>query len=297
MNYPHILFAKLLNLGVAIIALSVCICSCGVGQRQASQPINPYDLESPAKSLLPNILTEISGITFSSEHTDTLLAVQDELGLLFHVSPEGSLLAQSVFGKKGDYEGVALLNHRIFVLRSDGTIFLLGVPRGKPSSTEIIEGLLPKGEYEGICGDSLTNTLTVLCKNCKVDKGAEQVTAYTIPVDFSDGIVQISQPISQKIDLHVPASEKRWFNKPFQPSAIARHPVSGEWYMVSSINLSLVVADSNWIIRQVYPLKRSVFNQPEGLAFDKVGNLYISNEGDKKRKGNILMFEQNNMEQ
>ncbi|RZK63080.1 MAG: SdiA-regulated family protein, partial [Pedobacter sp.] len=32
------------------------------------------------------------------------------------------------------------------------------------------------------------------------------------------------------------------------------------------------------------------FNQPEGIAFDRDNNLYISNEGGDLSAGNILMF-------
>ncbi|RZK46858.1 MAG: SdiA-regulated family protein, partial [Pedobacter sp.] len=35
----------------------------------------------------------------------------------------------------------------------------------------------------------------------------------------------------------------------------------------------------------------NTFNQPEGIAFDKDGNLFISNEGSETQTGNILRFD------
>ncbi len=40
----------------------------------------------------------------------------------------------------------------------------------------------------------------------------------------------------------------------------------------------LVIANSDWSIKNVYRLDASLYNQPEGIAFDKDNNLYISNE-------------------
>ncbi|RYZ91706.1 MAG: SdiA-regulated family protein, partial [Sphingobacteriaceae bacterium] len=75
----------------------------------------------------------------------------------------------------------------------------------------------------------------------------------------------------------------------FAPSALAKNPRTGEWYIVSSVNKLLVVADANWKVKQTYPLSVSIFPQPEGIAFDKSNNLYISNEGNLGN-GNILKF-------
>ena len=70
----------------------------------------------------------------------------------------------------------------------------------------------------------------------------------------------------------------------------AKNPVTGEWFIVSAVNQLLVVADSNWTILNSYHLSGNDFNQPEGLAFDRDGNMYISNEGDDVTSGNILKF-------
>jgi secreted PhoX family phosphatase len=52
----------------------------------------------------------------------------------------------------------------------------------------------------------------------------------------------------------------------------------------------LVVTGNDWKIREACQLNGNIFNQPEGIAFDTAGNLYISNEGDDLTQGNILKF-------
>ncbi len=64
----------------------------------------------------------------------------------------------------------------------------------------------------------------------------------------------------------------------FHPSALAQNPLTREWFVLSSVNKLLVITDENWKVKSVYPLDPSVFNQPEGIAFDQQQNLYISNE-------------------
>jgi uncharacterized protein YjiK len=56
------------------------------------------------------------------------------------------------------------------------------------------------------------------------------------------------------------------------------------------VNKLLVVTDRNWKAKEVCQLDGNTFNQPEGIAFDKDGNLFISNEGDDLSQGNILKF-------
>jgi uncharacterized protein YjiK len=51
----------------------------------------------------------------------------------------------------------------------------------------------------------------------------------------------------------------------------------------------LVVLDDKWKVKAGYPLDPSIFKQPEGLAFDREGNMYISNEGGQGN-AHLLLF-------
>ena len=74
----------------------------------------------------------------------------------------------------------------------------------------------------------------------------------------------------------------------FRSSALAYNHRTNEWYIISSINKLLVITDSNWKVTAAYKLNPAIYIQPEGMAFDKNGNLYISNEGGDLHSGNVL---------
>jgi hypothetical protein len=69
----------------------------------------------------------------------------------------------------------------------------------------------------------------------------------------------------------------------------ARHPINHDWYILSSVNRSLIQLDGNWKIKGYYQLNPSNFRQPEVICFDSAGNMYISNEG-AEGSANIQVF-------
>ncbi|MBC8032619.1 MAG: SdiA-regulated domain-containing protein, partial [Chitinophagaceae bacterium] len=147
------------------------------------------------------------------------------------------------------------------------------------------KNLLPEGEYEGMYGDGVEGKLYVICKNCGADNNHNRVSGYIFQVGDS-----IYPAGSFSIDVDEIKSITGKVKRGFRPSGIAKNPVSGDWYIVSSVNKLLIVTDVNWKIREVCTLNGNMFNQPEGICFDADGHLYISNEGDDLVEGNILRF-------
>jgi secreted PhoX family phosphatase len=152
-------------------------------------------------------------------------------------------------------------------------------------STIELDGLLPKGEYEGIYGDEATKRIYVICKNCEVDNPKQTTTGYIFQV--GDAIYPVGN-FEIKVDEIKALTGK--VRKGFQPAALAKNPITHDWYIISGLNKLLVVTDSAWKIKETAPLNGNIFNQPEGVCFDTEGNMYISNEGDDISDGNILKF-------
>ena len=271
----------------AILSMTLLACGQQTKEKQSAPP--GYDWSAFEKILVADDLLEISGITFAPGQSDTLYAHQDEEAALFKVGVPSGKYKRIDFGDTGDFEDIAIKSDTILLLESKGSFYgLLLDSLGSNVTTPFAtwKKILPKGEYEGLFADPGSNSYYVLCKSCKGDKKSNQVTVYQLHMSADSLIVAGSHNID--VSKTVEQSEKK--KSSFQPSAIARHPVTKEIYMISSINKMLVVLDNQWQIKSSYPLERQYLLQPEGLAFDSAGNMYISSEGDELQAGRILKF-------
>ena len=272
-----------------MIVLLFALAACAQQQEKYTSPAG-YDLTMPEKFNLPDELLEISGIAFKEGDPARMYAIQDEAGRVYHWKLGESTIPHPKFGKSGDYEDISIALGTVFVLRSDGTIFTFPLPsEDEKEITGVQEwkGLAPEGEYEGLYADPKTGSVYLLCKTCAADKKGAYISG-TVLQWTNEGRLEAAGQFSAPTTKLQGYSNKK--NIKFHPSALAIHPQSGKWYILSSVNKLLVVADANWNVETAYPLKPSLFLQPEGIAFDKNGNLYISNEGDKLEEGNVLKF-------
>lgn len=259
-----------------------------MGQKEYTSPAG-YDLSHPSTLELPAVLDEISGISFAAE-SDTVYAIQDERGVVFHFKPGDKRLIAAKFAKKGDYEDVSLFNDQLVVLRSDGSLYLFPVAEtNQEEAAQVKEWkkILPEGEYEALYADPETHEMVVLCKQCAADKKTGKVTGYVL--QWANDSLFIKNNIT--LDASAFSKGSSGYKGAFKPSAIARNPRSGQWYILSSVNKMLAVADKNWQITETHTLRPSLFSQPEGMAFDKEGNLFISNERGGAGNATLLRFE------
>lgn len=271
------------------IALFTCF-ACAQKKEKSYEAPNGYDFSSPEKFTLSEDLQEISGITFEKGNPDLLFAQQDEEGKLFYFKPGDNNPQSAVFGKKGDYEDLAVTNNFVVMLRSDGSLFTFPLSNIKQETVEAQhwKDLLPKGEYEGLAATDQDSLLYVLCKQCNIDKKTSKTTGYTLKI--AAGNVR-NNGSTFTIDNDAISKMHDLKGKAFRPSALTKNLKTNEWFILSSVNSVLVVTDPQWQIKAAYPLDPKLFNQPEGIAFDRDGNLYISNEaGDPSGTATLLKF-------
>lgn len=287
-TYKTIRKAVTLITVVVIVAAMFLGMSC-TNKTQVSSSPKGYDLTRPVKYNMHINLTEISGIAFRHGKSDTLYAEEDEDGKVYYFKLGDKQISQSRFAKSGDYEDIAICNNYVVMLRSDGILFTF--PFNQLRNKEIgnvqkLKDVLPAGEYEGMYADEKTNQLYVLCKHCSSDKNKIS-SGYILRLQ-ADGSVKPAGGFSINVKTIDQLSNKK--RGVFRPSALAKNLNTNEWYILSSVNKMLVVADAGWNVKNVYALNPAVFIQPEGIAFDNQHNLYISNEGDLVSPGNVLKF-------
>lgn len=273
----------------SFVFVLIALSACAQDHTVYTSP-DGYMLTEPEKYYLSDALHEVSGITFPYKDSDVLVAIEDETGTVYQLQLDENKTNPGKFGKSGDYEGIAATQQDLIVLRSDGVLFIMPLANSKKKKIQDVimtDDLIPTDEYEGLAVDPSDDLIYVLCKKCDVDKKREKVSGYIFEIrDHQPRLKGQFEIDENQID-----SFESLKGKDFRPSALAKNQLRDEWYILSSINKMLVVADSSWNVKAVYPLNPKHFNQPEGIAFDADNNLFISNEGgDKTRKGTILKF-------
>ncbi len=272
---------------ITAVLTSIILLSCV----QKSAPESPigYDFTKPVKYNMPPDLNEISGIAFEKGKADRIYAESDGIGKIFYFKLGDKAVKNTEFKENGDFEDIAISNNQVVMLQSKGVLFTVPLSEiGKSQTTNVHKNkdILPEGEYEGMYATD-GGEIYVLCKHCTIDKTSKKSSGFIFQL-AADGSVKQTGDFTVNVK-HI--EELLGVDKiSFHPSAITRNPVSNDWYILSSVNKVLVVADAKWKIRQVYKLDQNLFTQPEGITFDNQNNLYISNEGHAPQPANILKF-------
>ncbi len=249
---------------------------------QFLQPDSVYDL--------PDILKEVSGIALSEN--GNIYAVQDELGAIFEFHPASGKLVQLYrFTDVGDFEGLASDNNTLYILRSDGKLFIYDTTQQKL----IDETMLHTGSLnlEGICLDK--NYIYTVSKEPTVGEDTGKRLVYKFPRSnpkTTSVFLEIEiEALSRFAEAHYPQLHTTPFQ--FNPSAIEIHPFTGDIYILSANDRWLAIYKNNELDNLI-PLSASLYHKPEGLAFLQNGDLLISSEGEKKgfTKGSISLLKQ-----
>jgi len=271
----------------------------------------PYELDQPDKSWeLPKKLEEISGLGYIDKHR--LVCVQDEKGNIYIFNLKSGEVERKVeFGDDGDFEGIEIVNKNAWVLKSNGTLYEVKdfLKDKEPQVKKYKTALSAKNDTEGLCYDPISNNLLIACKgNPFVDKksGKEFKAIYTF--DLKTKLLK-SKPIfliemdtikfyknyntMSEMGIEVLAYlDDSKGDLSFQPSGIAIHPITGNFYVLGSVGKLLLVFSREGEMLAIIDLKSKVHPQPEGICFSPDGTMYISNEGDGG-DGTILKFKPN----
>ncbi|MBC6411036.1 MAG: SdiA-regulated domain-containing protein [Ekhidna sp.] len=284
------------------------VCSCGnPNYRQRADDLflmidnqdYYYELKQPEKKyFLPYILEEISGIGW--KEGNILFAVDDETGKVFEYSLEKEDIIHSItFYRGDDFEGVEPVDDHLYVLRSDGDLFKIKYTVDKKARPEKIEtDLSKKNDTEGLGYDPERRWLLIACKEKPEidDKDLDGRAFYAFDLEkkklkkkplFTIGLKELENFWESHTDHDYDRDRIK-----FKPSAIALHPISKNYYILSSVGKMVLITDRDGEIQASYPIAPGVLGQPEGITFASNGDMFISSEGEGDR-GYILKFKMN----
>ncbi len=278
-----------------------------------SSPTNfvlKYNLEEPDQAFdLPEILIEISGLGFDKNY-EKLYAVQDENGLIFVIDKiSGEVEKKIEFHKDGDYEGVEVVGDVVYVVKNSGTVYEVKNIGQEDQTMEKYNLFLSKeNDVEGLGFDPATKKLLLACKGVPATgesfevirykkvvygfdintKEIDSLPVYNIQMDAIQQCLHTSTSIKNTEELMACFSLDKE-DLDFNPSAIAIHPLTKDIYVLSSSGKTMIVLNYEGEIIYIEKMNKKVHRQPEGIAFDADGTLYISNEG-KKETAKIYKF-------
>ncbi|TAD86408.1 MAG: hypothetical protein EAY75_08460 [Bacteroidetes bacterium] len=268
---------------LSLLVLMAFICVACQDSKTFDSP-EGYSFNQPQRFELPKKLAEISGVLVKPGSLDSMLAIEDETGKLYSFALGNADLKTQKFGPSADYEDLApLKNGKVAVLISNGKVVLID-PNAETAKDSLITYVpaLPPGEYEAMLAKD--NYLFTACKKCAATGEALLIHKFLLPLDNYS-------PAAETITVATDGLSKKNQKKlaGFEAAAMAIHPLTQDWYLISSTKKLLVILQSNFTFKAAFALDPGLFKQPEGMAFNSRGDLFISNEG-AGGKGNILRF-------
>lgn len=286
------LFATLFLLVFRPGGFTPMVTCTGTPEPLSAQDSLPYDLHRPIFiiNLEHKDLNEISGLSPSGE-PGILCAISDEKGeVLFMDARSGAIKRRVLFRDKGDFEGVEKVNDHLYAIKSDGDLYKISHwKRKKPKYKKYRTGLSRTDDVEGLGYDPLRNALLIACKGDPDSAHIRPVFAFDLRTKRLG-----AQPVFKidplEVNRLVPYDEQDKHNF-FSASGVAIHPLTGDVYVVSTSLKRLVALDyQSGKIKMAARLDKAMCPQPEGIAFDPAGDLFISSEG-KKSNGMLFRFE------
>lgn len=256
-----------------------------------AQPDSIYELEKA--------LDEISGLQWWGENS--LLAIADEKGIIYVLDAgSGAVLDSAVFGKDGDFEGICRAGSDLYVLKSNGEVFVVPEFSGEGFGEvrKIETGLAYN--CEGIFFNKATGKFLITCKDTienvgravfatSLRAGEKPEIAHTISVeDLEDSLITTT---FDKVAYAVAnALSSRDHAGILGPSGLSINPKDQKIYLLSGTSSLLVILSPEGIFETAVPLPIDILPQPEGIAFSPAGDLYIASERANKQHGVIVKF-------
>ncbi len=251
--------------------------------------LSRYDLSDKhaTQFTLPRRLSEASGLVMTSD--GRLFSEEDERGVVYQLDyTNGKILKQfslGKFGVKGDFEDIAMKGKTFYLMESDGTIyeFSEGEDGGSVSFKTYDTFLSAKNDVEGLCYDSETDCLLLLCKSYPGKGYRNYKAVYSFSLK--------TKSLAKKPRFLIPLAEvtKNSDNGDFQPSAITRNPKSGTFFILAAHGCSVIELSKDGKILAQQAINKKINPHVEGIAFAPDLTLFLCNDGQGGR-GSLTIY-------
>jgi uncharacterized protein YjiK len=230
------------------------------------------------KIKLPNELKEISGLALAGNNK--VYTHDDEIGKVYKINLEsGSVDKIFKVGEnkiKKDFEGIAVADEYIYLVTSDGTLYKFreGDDDDEVEYIKIKTGLKQENNVEGLCYDSITNSLLLACKDIPGIglKGYKAVYSFNLDEKTLDE--------NPRFLISLDYLKEEYGIKDFSPSGIERHPVNGTFFIISANSEAVIEISADGKLLDGYKLDKKKHKQPEGITFTNHLDLALSDEAN-----------------
>lgn len=237
---------------------------------------------------LPKGLIEISGLAAGSGNS--VYAHNDEHAIVFEVdTATGEIERAFALGRptvKADFEGIAVLDDRIYLISSAGMLFEapIGDHRARVKYNVFDTGVGDFCEVEGLSNGPDAGEFLILCKAARTDALHERLAIFSWSIDQRTPVVQPKYEIH--FDRFLTPTEQEFF----RPSAIDWDQNSGTALILSARNNLLIRINAAEQVTEKVDLSPERHVQAEGVALMPNGAIVIADEGAARAPGKITVY-------
>jgi len=262
-------------IGAMLIASLVMLGGCG------RAPEKPPSHDAPVtRWLLPPELREISGLALTPD--DRLFVHGDEWAVIWEIDyRRGTMLKHFALGRgrlKGDFESIAIVSDRFFLLTSKGSLleFKEDADSSHADFTETDTGLRDVCEFEGMAYEPASASLLFACKEVLTTSLKDSLVIFRWKLD-GEQARGLALPRITVLESDA-VGTNGW--KHVKPSDLTVDRLTGNYVLIAAKDKALIVLSPEGKVVSSRALPGE-HDQAEGVAITRDGLLLVSDEGPR----------------